>query len=107
MSMTSLSDLAAYARQLGERAKQAARTLATASTSLKNRWLRLAAEGLFARQREILAANERDLAHARELRITSAQTDRLRLDQPRIQGMIDGLRAVEALPDPVGRVLDG
>src|SRR5262249_19104273 len=55
----------------------------------------------------IIAANNRDLARAPEFRLTDAQVDRLKLTPARIAAAAGGLREVAALPDPVGRILDG
>jgi glutamate-5-semialdehyde dehydrogenase len=53
----------------------------------------------------IIAANARDLDFGRDKGLTPAMMDRLRLDAPRVKAMADGLRAIAAQPDPVGRVL--
>src|SRR5207249_41678 len=55
---------------------------------------------------EVLEANRRDLSAAEELGLSSALLDRLKLTPARFRSMADGLRAVAALPDPVGRILD-
>lgn len=81
--------------------------LATASTAQKNQALLDAADRLVASTSEILEANAKDVADAREAGIAEGLIDRLRLDEGRIKGMADGLRQVAGLPDPVGEVLDG
>jgi glutamate-5-semialdehyde dehydrogenase len=73
----------------------------------KNRWLQLAADALEARAAEILEANARDVALAGELGLDSAALDRLRLTLERLRAAAAGVREVAALPDPVGRVLEG
>jgi glutamate-5-semialdehyde dehydrogenase len=98
------TDLAAYCADLGRRARAASRALATVPGAAKDRWLLAAAAALVDRRDEVLAANERDVALAREHRLTSAQVDRLRLTPDRLCGAADGLRTVAALPDPVGQV---
>jgi glutamate-5-semialdehyde dehydrogenase len=98
------TDLSAVCRDLGCRARAAARVLATARGALKDRWLRRAADALTARAAEVLAANERDLAGAAAAGMTAAGLDRLRLDRNRLREMAAGLAAVAALPDPVGQV---
>jgi glutamate-5-semialdehyde dehydrogenase len=97
-------DLAAYATDLGCRARAASRLLATAAGSAKNAWLRRAADAVEERRAELLAANEQDLARAREQGLIAAQVDRLRLTPERLGGVAAGLREVAALPDPVGQV---
>jgi glutamate-5-semialdehyde dehydrogenase len=93
--------------ELGRRARVAAATLASASTADKNAALLAGADLLVARSAEVLAANRLDLEAAEAAGLESGPLDRLRLTEARIAGMADGLRAVAALPDPVGEVLDG
>lgn len=98
--------------ELGRRAKAASQLVATASTAVKNEALRLGAEALEAEALDaengaILAANARDVAAAREQGISETLIDRLRLDEKRLAAMAAGLRAVAALPDPVGEVVAG
>ena len=93
--------------ELGQRAKAAAQLVATASTAVKNEALRLGAEALEAETEAVLAANARDVATAREQGISETLIDRLRLDEKRLAAMAAGLRAVAALPDPVGEVVAG
>ncbi len=98
------TDLPAACLDLARRARAASRVLATARGVLKDRWLRRSAEALTGRAAEVLAANERDLAGARDAGLTAAQVDRLRLTPERLRDMAAGLLAVAALPDPVGQV---
>ena len=98
------TDLAAYCADLGRRARAAARALATAPGAAKDRWLLAAADALAERRDEVLAANERDVAGALGLGLTTAQVDRLRLTPDRLRAAADGLREVASLPDPVGQV---
>lgn len=98
--------------ELGQRAKAASQLVATASTAVKNEALRrgaeaLEAEALDAENGAVLAANDRDVAAARERGISETLIDRLRLDEKRLAAMAAGLRAVAALPDPVGEVVAG
>ena len=76
-----------------------------ASEADKNRMLLSMADALSDRSAEILRANEEDLAQA-EGHISDVMLDRLRLDEKRILSMADGVRAIAALPDHTGRVLD-
>src|SRR5262249_49367022 len=100
------AELASYCEDLGHRARAASQLLAAALGGRKNAWLLRSADALESRPAEILAANEEDIAGARELGLTAAQVDRLRLSPERLRAMAAGLREVAALPDPVGRVLD-
>jgi glutamate-5-semialdehyde dehydrogenase len=88
-------------------AREAAGQLARASSGVKDRALHAIAAALEARTPEILEANARDLAAGREAGLTSALMDRLALDASRVAAMAAGVRAIAALPDPVGEVLDG
>lgn len=92
--------------QIGAKAKAAARTLLTAG-ELKNKALLAIADALIANTEKIVAANELDLKAARENGTRASLIDRLTLTPARIEGMADGVRQVAALPDPVGKVLDG
>ncbi len=93
--------------ELGLRAKAAARLLATTSSSAKNEALAQAADRLAERSDEILDANAADVARTVESGASSTVVDRLRLSEARVAAMADGLRAVAALPDPVGEVVEG
>ena len=95
-----------YAEDLARRARAAARLLAPASESRKNRWLLDAAEALEKRAPEVLDANAKDVAVATQAKLSAANIDRLRLTSDGIRAAANGLREIAALPDPVGRVLD-
>jgi glutamate-5-semialdehyde dehydrogenase len=92
--------------ELGERAKRAARVLATAPTETKNAALTTAADLLVERSDDILAANRSDIERAEAAGVSSTVVDRLRLTPARIDGMAAGLRLVAHLPDPVGEVVE-
>src|SRR5215204_5657623 len=92
--------------EICESAKRASRELAVTSTEAKNAALVRLAELLGARTGEILEANADDLADERAAGLTPALRDRLTLDEARIAAMAEGVRAIAALPDPVGEVLD-
>src|SRR5262249_3950566 len=81
--------------------------LGTAATPVKNAALLTAADLLLERAAEIQAANSLDLDQARAGGMEAGPLDRLTLTDARLEGMASGLRAVAALPDPVGEVLDG
>jgi len=89
------------------RAREAATLLAVATRSTKDAALHAMADTLVRRTPEILAANEQDVAAAREAGIAPSLVDRLMLTEARVRGMADGLRQVAALPDPVGEVVRG
>ena len=95
-----------YMTRLGQAARQASRVVAGASTAQKNRALQAAAGALDAARAELTAANELDLAAGRASGLEPALLDRLALTPARIDGMIEGLRQVAGLPDPVGAIRD-
>ncbi len=99
-------DLASLVTDIARRARAASLVLATAPTAAKNAALRRLAELLPDTNGALLAANAKDLAEAQANGLTSAQIDRLTLSPPRIAAMIEGVRQVAALPDPVGEELE-
>lgn len=86
-------------------AKSAKKSINTASTALKNQALEAMASQLLKATEAILAANQIDMEAARG-KISEVMLDRLFLDQERIVGMAQGIRALIDLPDPIGEVLD-
>ena len=86
----------------GGLAKAAAYTLSTAGTVKKNQALEAIAQILTERQAEWLSANAEDVAAAKEAGMRSAMLDRLTLTPSRIAEIVDGVRQVIALPDPIG-----
>ncbi len=93
-------------REIGGKAKAAAAELAYASQERKYAALIGAAHAVWARRQDIEDANYEDIAYAEAKGLSPAMIDRLRLDEHRIRGIVDALRAVAEQPDPVGRVLD-
>ncbi|KUP92656.1 glutamate-5-semialdehyde dehydrogenase [Tritonibacter horizontis] len=104
--MKDLENIPALMADIGQRAKAAAYTLATASAARKALALTTAADAVWSRRAAIIAANQQDIAFAQEKGLSSPMIDRLMLNEDRIQGMVDALRAVAAQDDPVGTVLD-
>jgi glutamate-5-semialdehyde dehydrogenase len=99
--MTDLADIPTLMADIGARAKAAAGTLAFASAERKHAALIRASEHVWATRASIIAANAKDMDYG----LSTAMMDRLRLDTDRIQGIVDGLRAVAEQADPVGEVL--
>ncbi len=91
--------------ELADRAKVASRPLARLSTKKKNALLLAVAEQLEAREKEILQANQGDVQTAKETGLSGALLDRLELNPKRFAEMVEGVKKVAALPDPVGEVL--
>ncbi|MFA5577180.1 MAG: glutamate-5-semialdehyde dehydrogenase [Tissierellaceae bacterium] len=81
--------------------KEAELELSQASTREKNLALEKVAESIEARRESILEANKLDIDNARKVNMNEALVDRLRLDHARIDGIVDGIRTVIELPDPV------
>ena len=88
-------------------ARAASRRLARLDSGSKDAALHRLADALVERTPEILEANSRDLDAGRAAGLSEALMDRLALDAARVAGIADGVRAVAALPDPVGEVVDG
>ncbi|PRA53551.1 glutamate-5-semialdehyde dehydrogenase [Brucella pituitosa] len=99
------ADIAAIMAEVGRKAKAAAAPLAIASAEQKNTALLAAADAVLAGKDAILAANKLDLANAAESGMAASFVDRLTLDDSRIEAIADGIRAIAALPDPVGEVI--
>ncbi|AXL69698.1 glutamate-5-semialdehyde dehydrogenase [Pseudomonas aeruginosa] len=95
-----------YMSRLGRDARAASRLLARAATAQKNRALLAAADALDAARAELSHANEQDLAAGRANGLEPAMLDRLALTPARIDDMIEGLRQVVTLPDPIGEIRD-
>lgn len=92
-------------KDIGERARQAASVLAFASAERKHAALIGAAEAVWAARADIIAANEQDLEFGRNKGLTDAMMDRLKLDEDRLMGIVNSLRAIAEQTDPVGAVL--
>ncbi len=88
-------------------ARDASRALAALPTGTKDAALHAIADALEARTAEILDANARDMQAGRANGLDAALLDRLALDEGRVRAMADGVRAIAALPDPVGELIDG
>ncbi len=93
-----------YIETLGANAKAASKILASATTESKNKALAAIADALEANADKIISENEKDLAAADSNGISKVMQDRLRLNNDRIKGMAEGVRALIKLEDPVGAV---
>jgi glutamate-5-semialdehyde dehydrogenase len=107
MSLAEVSDtgVGRQVETLGRQARAAAAVLAKAGTAAKNAALLAMAQAIREDCDTILAANARDMAAARESRLSNAMLDRLMLDPKRVEAMAAGLQAIAALPDPIGDVV--
>ena len=104
--MKDTDDIQALMAELGKNARKAAEKLATASAERKEKALLAAADAVWQQRDQIIAANEKDMEFGRSKGLSPAMMDRLMLDEARIQGIVDGLRAVAGQSDPVGEVLE-
>lgn len=95
-----------YMSRLGRAAREASRVVARATTAQKNQALLAAADALDAARAQLTEANEKDLANGRANGLEPAMLDRLALTPARIDDMIEGLRQVATLPDPIGEIRD-
>lgn len=103
--MTDNVNIPAMMQDIGKRARAAARELGFASGPQKEQALLAAAEAVWARRDEIIAANALDMDFGREKGLTPAMLDRLLLDEDRIKGIVESLRNVAGQEDPVGEVM--
>lgn len=99
-------NIAEYMSELGQRARAASRLIARADTGRKNAALEAMARVLDASRAELAEANLKDLAAGRANGLDAPMLDRLELTPARIDTMIEGLRQVAALPDPIGGITD-
>lgn len=104
--MKDLENIPALMEEIGQRAKAAASRLATATPESKTLALTAAADAVWHERAGILDANAKDLDYGRQKGLSDAMMDRLTLDEDRIKGICDGLRAVASQDDPVGEVMD-
>ncbi|MGV6826606.1 MAG: glutamate-5-semialdehyde dehydrogenase [bacterium] len=95
-----------YMRDLGARARQASRALAAASTGTKNAALHAIADLLDKRRAQLATENQKDLDAGAAKGLDDALLDRLALNDARIDSMIEGLRQIAGLSDPIGEIFD-
>lgn len=93
-------------QEIAQAAKAASSTLALASAGQRNKALEYMAAALQENKERILFANAADMAAARDAGVKESLLDRLFLDAARVDDMAQALRALIALPDPLGRVLE-
>ncbi|HEY2338437.1 MAG TPA: glutamate-5-semialdehyde dehydrogenase [Burkholderiales bacterium] len=93
-----------YMRETGAAARAAARLVARAGTAAKNQALAATAAAIRSSAKKILEANNADVADAKKAGRDAAFIDRLTLDAASIEHMAEGVEAVAALEDPVGRL---
>lgn len=99
-------DVTKYMTELGRAAREAASEMASVNTAQKNQALTATAEIIEGRREQLVAANTLDMENGRANGLEEAMLDRLELTPARIDTMIEGLKQVAALPDPVGIIND-
>lgn len=102
----SSQDTKAYMQTIGKNVRTASRALAKATTEQKNNALLAIYEALNNAKSEILSANAQDMTNGRDKGLDAALLDRLELTDNRFEGMLQGLKDVATLPDPIGEVTD-
>lgn len=106
MSQSNTTDVTAYMQNVGQQARAASRALAAANTGDKNSALMAIYDELKSAKADILAANKVDMDKGAQNNLDAALLDRLELNDARFDGMLQGLKDVSALPDPIGAVTD-
>ena len=95
-----------YMTNLGEAARQASKTIASADTQTKDKALVAIADELVAKQSDILDANAKDIKEAQKKGLADALIDRLTLTSETVENMAKGIVQISELPDPVGEISD-
>ena len=98
--------LESYMNEVGQKARAASRQLTRATTEQKNKALFAMADALEHARPRLKEENAKDLENGKQKGLEPALLDRLELNDARIDGMIEGLKQVAALPDPVGEITD-
>ncbi|MGP4716053.1 glutamate-5-semialdehyde dehydrogenase [Psychrobacter sp. T6-6] len=106
MSQANTTDITTYMHSVGKQARAASRALAAANTGDKNAALMAIHDELINAKQDILSANKIDMDNGQKNDLDSALLDRLELNEARFDGMLQGLKDVAGLPDPIGEVTD-
>ena len=93
-------------QELGQQARAASRLMASAETSAKNTALQAAMDAINSKRTALAEANARDLKAGEEKGLDAAMLDRLELTDARIETMLEGLKQVASLADPIGEITD-
>ena len=97
-------DIKHYMEQLGQQARKASRAMARADSATRNRALTLIADAIERDADQLRAANRLDMDAAAANGLAPAMLDRLALSDKAIATMVEGLRQIVALPDPIGEI---
>ncbi|MDD5580438.1 MAG: glutamate-5-semialdehyde dehydrogenase [Methylobacter sp.] len=99
-------DIKEYMTSLGRQARKAGREISRTEAGKKNTALLKIAEAIESNQEMLITENQKDLDAGRKNGLDAALLDRLALNPKAIQAMVEGLKQVAALPDPVGEIID-
>ena len=99
-------DIKAYMAELGSKARTASRHIAKATTAQKNAALLNIADSINQHREALLDANQQDMAAGKQKGLEAALLDRLELTDARVNGMLEGIKQVAKLDDPVGEIND-
>ena len=99
-------DIEKYTNELGRQARAASYILANASTELKNTALAAISDAIIENESFLMSENHKDLEAGKKNGLSDAMLDRLALNPDRIAGMLEGLRQVASLQDPIGEISD-
>ena len=99
-----MTELTSYMTELGRNARTASRSLRLASHDDRNAALTMIANAISDHREQILSANAADIESGKEKGLNAAMLDRLKLDPARLSAISESLRAIAALPDPIGTV---
>ena len=99
-------DIKAYMAELGSKARTASRHIAKATTTQKNAALLNIADSINQNREALLDANQQDMAAGKQKGLEAALIDRLELTDARVNGMLEGIKQVAKLDDPVGEIND-
>ena len=99
-------DIKIYMQDLGIKARTAAKEISRAESGIKNRALLKIADILEQNQATLISENQKDLTAGQQNGLDSASLDRLTINAKAVQAMVEGLKQVAALPDPVGEISD-
>lgn len=104
--MNAITDITSYMSNVGQSARAASRLIAKANTNTKNQALLNIANALIESKTKILNANQEDMKNGQKKQLDAALLDRLELTEGSFQAMIDSLKKVAILPDPIGEISD-
>jgi len=97
-------DIQQYMQQVGRNARKASRAMARADSATRNRALHLIADAIVRDAELLRAANQQDMDAAAANGLAPAMLDRLALSDKAIDTMVEGLRQIASLPDPIGEI---